>query len=174
MDMDEEYLADERKFEQNLKALESKRPATPRHHVHLLQLLDEIDALASAAEIQASDLTFDDTTIEEVRGESPFSYKPKVEHDVHDSFHRVLPHRQTIRTVTPPLESLPYLSSGPPTPFSDLEELQDSSGFQVGLSEALFTLIILFLGLRINAWERKNTDSELYCRIWLILRFLKS
>lgn len=32
--------------------------------------------------------------------------------------------------MTPPLESLPYLSSGPPTPFSELEEFQDSTDFQ--------------------------------------------
>ena len=78
MDVDEEYLADERKFERNLYALELKRPATPRHHAKLLQLLDEIDALASAAEIQAHGLTFDDANVKEVREQSPFSCKPMV------------------------------------------------------------------------------------------------
>ena len=78
MDMDEEYLADERKFEQNLRELESRRPATPKHHVQLLGLLDEIDALAIAAEIRGNGAVYENAKIEEVGEKSPFNYKAKV------------------------------------------------------------------------------------------------
>lgn len=78
MDMDEEYLADERKFEQNLREIESRRPATPKHHVQLLGLLDEIDALAIAAEIRANGAIYENAKIEEIGEKSPFNYKAKV------------------------------------------------------------------------------------------------
>ena len=78
MDMDEEYLADERKFEQNLQELESKRPATPKHHVQLLGLLEEIDALAIAAEIRGNGAIYENAKIEEIGAKSPFTYQAKV------------------------------------------------------------------------------------------------
>ena len=78
MDMDEEYLADERKFEQNLRELEARRPATPKHHLQLLGLLDEIDALAIAAEIRANGAMYENAKIEEIGEKSPFTYKAKV------------------------------------------------------------------------------------------------
>jgi hypothetical protein len=51
MDLGEEDLeAAERKYLRDLERLEAKRPPTPRHHVELLPLLEELDALASAAD----------------------------------------------------------------------------------------------------------------------------
>ena len=32
--------------------------------------------------------------------------------------------------MTPPLESLPYLSSGPPTPFSEMDDLEEETGIR--------------------------------------------
>ncbi|KAL8790844.1 MAG: hypothetical protein Q9195_006169 [Heterodermia aff. obscurata] len=130
MDMDGEYHADERKFEQSLEALESRRPATPRHNVQLLILLDEIDALASAAEDKANGLAHDVLMTE------PLGEKPGHAHSLHidpessRSVRSLFAHSQTVRTITPPLESLPYLSDGPSTPFSDLDDVREQTDFQ--------------------------------------------
>lgn len=130
MDMDEEYLADERKFEQNLRVLESKRPAEPRHHTQLLGLLDEIDALAIAAEDRANGLTHD-ILISKNSTEKPiFASLPSLGIELDDRAPEPLVHRQVIRTTTPPIESLPYLSSGPPTPFSEMEDVLEQNILQ--------------------------------------------
>ncbi|KAL8957650.1 MAG: hypothetical protein Q9193_005136, partial [Seirophora villosa] len=57
MDLDDDdFEAAERKFNREMQILEAKRPPTPRHHSELLALLEECDALASAAEDLANGL----------------------------------------------------------------------------------------------------------------------
>ena len=135
MDMDGEYHADERKFEQSLEALESRRPATPRHNVQLLILLDEIDALASAAEDKAKGLTHDVLAIESLSEKPVPAHSLPIDPEPSRSVRSLFTHPQAVRIITPPLESLPYLSDGPSTPFSDLDELREQTDFQ-GLVDA--------------------------------------
>ena len=130
MDMDGEYHADERKFEQSLEALEARRPATPRHNIQLLMLLDEIDALASAAEDQANGLTRDVLITEKLREKSVPAHSLHIDPEPNGSVRNLFTHPQIVRVITPPLESLPYLSDGPSTPFSDLEDLREQIDFQ--------------------------------------------
>ena len=130
MDMDGEYHADERKFEQSLAALESRRPATPRHNVQLLILLDEIDALASAAEDQANGLTHGVLITETLSEKLVPAHLLHIDSEPNGSVRNHFTHPQIVRTITPPLESLPYLSDGPSTPFSDLEDLREHIEFQ--------------------------------------------
>ena len=130
MDMDGEYHADERKFEQSLETLESRRPATPRHNVQLLILLDEIDALASAAEEKASGLAHDVLMTESLSEKPVPAQSLHIDPEPSRSVRSLFAHPQTVRTITPPLESLPYLSDGPSTPFSDLDDIREQTDVQ--------------------------------------------
>ena len=125
MDMDEEYLADERKFEETIQNLESKRPASPRHNGRLLSLLDEIDALAIAAEARVDGFDFDQIHHNRDSGKPESPYQPERESGSTNPVCQLPSQPQNVRIATPPLENLPYLSTGPPTPFSDMDDLQD-------------------------------------------------
>lgn len=125
---DEEFAEDERKFEQKMQALRLKRPATPRHHPVILSLLDECDALASAAEDLAKGATGDSQGNEPYVEPLPLGLpSPKLE--VTD---KTSPKETPMssapptsnRRQTPPVVSLPFLASGPLTPFSDFEDRQ--------------------------------------------------
>ena len=129
MELDEaDILEAEQKFEQQIQALESKRPATPRRHPILLRLLEECDALASAAEDiakQANDTPEENASL----GPMPLGLpSPKLEEPEKLRFEEetlfpMLPAKT--RRPTPPVENLPFLISGLPTPFSELEDLQE-------------------------------------------------
>ena len=158
MDMDEEYLADERKFEQNLRVLESKRPAEPRHHAQLLALLEEIDALAIAAEERANGLAHEILTTVNTTEKPAFVPKTAVGTGLDDLVPEPPVHKTAIRTATPPLESLPYLSSGPPTPFSEMEDVQEQNILQ----EMVDTEIVEELTTRMQLEDLQ--DSEIKTR----------
>ncbi len=129
MELDEaDILEAEQKFEQQIQALELRRPATPRHHPILLQLLEECDALASAAEDIAKRSNYkpvENPGLGLVQLGLP---SPKLEEREEIAFEQephfpVLPAKT--RRQTPPVENLPFLISGLPTPFSELEDLQE-------------------------------------------------
>ena len=129
MELDEaDILEAEQKFEQQIQALELKRPATPRHHLLLLQLLEECDALASAGEEIAKRATDEQEANPSIDPLPLGLPSPKLEEaeKMHVEEEPLLPILPTkTRRQTPPVESLPFLVSGLPTPFSELEELQD-------------------------------------------------
>ena len=126
MDLDEQDFAQaEKKFDHEIQALEAKRPPTPRSHPIILELLEELDALACALE--------DKVKTGPSGGEPPAQTvtlglpSPKVDDTDEMEYKREIdspPHFKT-RPQTPPLSSLPYLNCGPPTPFSDIEDLQE-------------------------------------------------
>ena len=109
---DEEFAEDERKCEQKMQGLRLKRPATPRHHPVLISLLNECDALASAAEDLAKGATG------EFQGSEPYVEplplglpSPKLEDSDKTSLKETAiisaPLKST-RRQTPPVESLPF------------------------------------------------------------------
>ena len=126
MDLDEQDFAQaEKKFDHEMQALEAKRPPTPRSNPIILELLEELDALASALEEKVKTGPPD--------GESPVTNvplglpSPKVDDADVTQYKCEMdspPHIRT-RPQTPPVSSLPFLVSGPPTPFSDIEDLQE-------------------------------------------------
>lgn len=127
---DEEFAEDERKFEQKMQALRLKRPATPRHHPVLLSLLNECDALASAADDLAKGATGESQGNDSYVEPEPVPLglpSPKLEDadktSLQDTPMISAPPTST-RRETPPLTNLPFLPSGPPTPFSDIEDRQ--------------------------------------------------
>ncbi|KAL8826597.1 MAG: hypothetical protein Q9191_003703 [Dirinaria sp. TL-2023a] len=161
MDLDEEYHADERKFRQELRLLEAKRPASPPHNKQLLLLMDEIDALASAAEDRAN-------------GVSPFKFEPQPADErtpnaypspqaIEDESCQLVPglaHSPIVQAETPPMDSLPYLASGPPTPFSEMDELQEHSDFQEIIDAQLLTE--LRARLKIEETGHEEIKSKFY------------
>ena len=131
-DLDEiDFEKAEERFERELQALESKKPATPRHHPILLLLLEELDALARAAEDKANGLAADtepddrdNTNRALLEIASPKSEEANdTQIDAHD--YSIFSSTKFVRPNTPPIESLPFLVSGPSTPFSELEDLQE-------------------------------------------------
>lgn len=154
MDLDEEYLADEQKFQRQIRLLEARRPPSPRHNSKLLSLLDEIDALASAAEDRANGIAAPPLK-PELAGELGFNCYPSPKLVEGDPFQEssVLRHHEIVPILTPPIDSLPYLMSGPPTPFSEVGNLQDQSDLQQVLDAQLMNELTSRLQL-------ENDDHE--------------
>lgn len=152
MDLDDDDFAEfERKFELNLEKLNSRRPLTPRHHPTLLDLLDECDALASAAE----DLTkgANGSFVESLPLGLP---SPKLEEmDVArlKDLSVISALTPATRRKTPPIENLPFLISGPPTPFSETDNRQQNSFHH----ELVRARILDMLG---NQRERVEAENE--------------
>lgn len=152
---DEEYAQEERKYEISMQALEAKLPATPRHHPRLLSLLDECDALASVAE-DLSRTTEGGSSGGGVSAESlPLGLpSPKLEENDKPGLEdHPMVTASPVKTGrhTPLVESLPFLAIGPPTPFSELEEIQ-----QISLHhDVVHARIVDILGN-----QREQLDSE--------------
>lgn len=158
MDLDdEEFAEDERKFDSTLQALNSKRPPTPRHHPTLLALLDECDALASAAEDLSKGKLEESSVGDKCIDSIPLGLpSPKLEDEDKKSLEdtrMITASPVVIRRKTPPIESLPFLLSGPPTPFSDFEGIKDiPTNF-----ELMQARVIEILG---NQRERVESENE--------------
>lgn len=139
MDLDEQDFAQaEKKFDREIQALEAKRPPTPRSHPVILELLEELDALASALEEKGKSGQSEGEAFAQsgplglpspqVDGADAMNYKREYDSPP--------PHFQT-RPQTPPVDSLPFLVIGPPTPFSDIEDLQEDPFRQQAIESRL-------------------------------------
>ena len=132
MDLDEGDLVEaEKKFNQDILALEAQRPATPRHHMELVMLLEEIDALAGAAEDLANGVVPQPVESDEKAVErNPIGLPSPKSEEIDDERMEVDNisdfQKDTIRDETPPVDNLPYLFSGPPTPFSEIQIVQEN------------------------------------------------
>ncbi|KAL8759709.1 MAG: hypothetical protein Q9199_000581 [Rusavskia elegans] len=170
MDLDDDdFEAAERKFNRELQMLEARRPQTHRHHQELLALLEECDALASAAEDLANGV-IPQLPREQAPTQIPASGLPspkaeddeKVEMDV-DIHHDINP--SLARRLTPPIESLPYLVPGPPTPLSEIEDLQGFGLHELVKSRILNQLKIQEEEVEVQYEEDKQQFAEDY-RSW--------
>ena len=148
MGLDEGDFAEaEKKFDQSLQALQAKRPPTPRSNPVLLDLLEELDALASALEdkskLEGSDEQPSMQSLSlEVRGGLP---SPKPEDNIDMDLKRESGSPQPsikVRPQTPPIESLPFLASGPPTPFSEIDDMQEETPQKDAITDSLIQKLI--------------------------------
>ena len=130
MDLDEEdFEGAEKIFCKELENLKAKRPPSPKHHPEVLLLLDEIDALASAAEdlrngyipppTEAATLATDVP----IGLPSPVSRVAEARKDLEDTVKLEI----TSTSAELPLNGLPYLVSGIPTPLSQAASVQEDS-----------------------------------------------
>jgi len=133
MDLDEDDFEEaEKQFSRDMQRLDAKRPPTPRHHAELLPLLEEIDALASAAEDLANGFIPDFGEPEESRGASiPLGLpSPKSEGVINDQLETNGTDKKEdyVTADSPPLSeaNLPFLISGPPTPFSEISVVREN------------------------------------------------
>lgn len=133
MDLDEDDFEEgEKQFSREMQRLDAKRPATPRHHAELLQLLEEIDALASAAEDLANGVLPNFDEPEESLGTSiPLGLpSPKSEGLTNDQLegNKTSKKEDYAFAQSPPLSvaNLPFLISGPPTPFSEISVIREN------------------------------------------------
>ncbi|KAL9044797.1 MAG: hypothetical protein Q9214_002092 [Letrouitia sp. 1 TL-2023] len=134
MDLDEEdYEEGERKFHRELQALEAKRPTDLFLHFELLELLDECDALACVIEEVAHGAIEGPVPAQTAAERTDLGLpSPKMEdsekqaEEAEDIFYTP---PTIMRRKTPPVESLPYLVSGPPTPLSEIVSMQDDEDY---------------------------------------------
>lgn len=156
MDLDEEdYAEAEKKFNREMQALEAKRPPTPRSHPLLLGLLEELDALASALEEETKRGSIDPEASKAPTDTGLLS--PKVDDYAEMNYKRDISEPAAevgARLRTPPIESLPFLVEGPPTPFSDIEELQENPEQQQAV-EALLVRDLIRRHQRIKSEDDK-------------------
>ena len=125
---DDDYEAAERNFNREMQMLEAKQPPPLLQHSELLGLLEEIDALASAAEDLANGFV-PPIAVEKTPSQMPLMGLPSPKAEDTDDMEKDLEdpgevHLPSTRQQTPPVESLPFLASGPPTPFSQIDDYQ--------------------------------------------------
>ncbi|KAL8663172.1 MAG: hypothetical protein Q9202_004104 [Teloschistes flavicans] len=165
-----DFEVHEQKHSNSLRILEATKPILPCHNRELLALLDECDALASAGEDLASgivpELSVESRAARTLVSGLP-SPKPEVseEMDVEGDFpyNTVL---AAIRQPTPLVESLPFLVSGPPTPFSQIDDLRHDPDMQEFMrSRIVESLTAHTEELAIRDQQVKDTYAEKY-RLW--------
>lgn len=161
---EEDYAEAEKKFDREMQTLEAKRPPTPRSHPQLLDLLEELDALASALEEKTSRGSVDR---EAVPAPVPTGLpSPKVDDYEEMDYKREsstspLPFRT--RPHTPTVESLPFLVDGPPTPFSEIEDLQEDLDRKQAVEALVFEkLTRRHQRLQFEDYNIKGTFAERY------------
>ena len=126
MDLDDaDFHNAQQNYNREMRRLEAKRPPSLRSHPELLRMIAELDALAVAMK---------------ERGEGGLGIigsnaprlpvgglpSPKMEDDEVDvkSEGDSISKETGLDLPTPRIESLPFMPQGPPTPFSDFEELK--------------------------------------------------
>ena len=164
MDLDEQDFAQaEKKFDHEIQALEAKRPPTPRSHPVILKLLEELDALASALEEKLKTGAIDG---EPSAKSGPLGLPSVKVGDVEEMDYKCEmesppPHFKT-RPPTPSITSLPFLVSGPPTPFSDIEDLQEDRRRQQAIESLLVKEMSKQRKLLLSEFE--DEKQEYICR----------
>lgn len=135
MDLDDDdYEVAERNFSREMQMLEARRPPPLLRHLELLSLVEECDALASAGEDLANGYV-PRIAVESLPTQMPSLGlpSPKAEESEKIDMNTNIPydlHRPSTRQQTPPIESLPFLGSGPPTPFSQIDDAQQDTSLQ--------------------------------------------
>ena len=155
VDLDQEDFDDaERQYQKDIDNINAKRPASPKHHPEILQLLDEVDALDIALEHLRQGKPIPLTEKDETPARtgplglpSPASEAEKEEPPVED-----VKYEEASVSAELSLDGLPYLASGIPTPLSQVSDedvlLESHDAFQ--------TLVIRTLA---DATERE-VDEE--------------
>ena len=162
--LDEEDLAErERKHNREMQALEARRPPTPRSNPILLGLLEELDALASALEEKTKMAGSEEPPAQPLPLGLP---SPNLEEGEEMDFKREFgspPLSLKARRQTPPIESLPFLVSGPLTPFSDIDELQEDPQRK----EAVEGLLVQRLTRQRGTMQAENDEAkDIFSRLY--------
>ena len=138
MDLDEEdFVKAEKTFDRDMQALKTKMPPSPQSNPRLLALLEELDALSSALEEKKTNTANESSPTAPVSMGLP---SPKVDDAEEFEYKRessIPPLPVKVRPQTPPVESLPFLNNGPPTPFSEIEDLQEDHDRQSAVETLL-------------------------------------
>ena len=158
MDLDEEDFAEaEKKFNHEMQALEAKRPLTPRNNPVILELLEELDALASALEEKTKMAGSEEPPAAQPVPLGLPSPKPEEGEEMDFKRESGSPSLSVkARPQTPLLENLPFLTSGPPTPFSQIDELQEESQRQ----DAIEALQLQKLTRQRETQEAENYEAR--------------
>ncbi len=164
---EEDYAEAEKKFDRELQALEARRPPTPRSHPQLLELLEELDALASALEEKMNRGSVDREAIPApVPTGLPSPQVDDYEEMDYKQETSISPISTSARPLTPTVGSLPFLVDGPPTPFSEIEDLQEDLDRQQGVEAIIIEkLTRRHQRLQSENYNIKGTFAERY-KFW--------
>ncbi|KAI9870682.1 MAG: hypothetical protein M1830_003927, partial [Pleopsidium flavum] len=134
MDLDEEDFADsESRFSREMAILEAKRPGAPRNIKSAVMKNTTVTYLYGFAESRPKDVS---NTERRPRGSADATRQcplglpsPKADETSDFKMEDASSALQEVplnRVPTPAIESLPFLNSGPPTPFSELDVVQEN------------------------------------------------
>ena len=155
---EEDFKLAEAKHKSELNVLEMTKPPSPRSNPQLLGLLEELDALASALEEKTMAVPGEKEAHPAAQIASGLP-SPKVG-DVEEMDYKFEPPESpfTVREKpqTPSLDSLPFLPSGPPTPFSEIEDLKLDSGQQ----DTVMALLMRNLMQERDISETENDETR--------------
>ena len=176
MDLDEgDLLEADKKFHQDMQALETQRPAPPRNHPELIPLLKELEALASAAEDLANGLAPEPA--ESMRLKESFYGRPKlglpspksdghVNEELEFEEKKASQHLIDDEDENLPLDGLPFLVSGPPTPFSEIELLQTIPKHHENVKSGILAHIRGQKDAVISKWEDSRAEYAQLYKAW--------
>ncbi|EEH46298.2 uncharacterized protein PADG_02396 [Paracoccidioides brasiliensis Pb18] len=143
-DLDEEdFNEGEERFEKEMQALASEMPPPTLKDPVIVDLLLKIQMLGIIAEAAVpTDLDVPDAAMENEGPEQPLAAIPLPAKDYQDiqqpeQSSTVAKAQPGASLEAPTIENLPFLNSGPPTPFSDLEAYQETLQTHDRLKEAL-------------------------------------
>ncbi|KAL8638917.1 MAG: hypothetical protein Q9228_003978, partial [Teloschistes exilis] len=160
----------EQDFNHIMRGLEVKRPMSPCRNNKLLLLLDECDALASAAEDLANGVV-PELSVESRAAHTLVSGLPSPKPEASDDMdvEADFPYNTVLaatRQPTPLVESLPFLVSGPPTPFSQIDELKHDFDMQGSVRSRIMENLTAQNEALANRDEQvKDAYAEKY-RLW--------
>ena len=131
MDLDDaDFQKAQRNHERDLRRLEARRPPAPWNNPEILQMLEELELLATALkESSEGVLGLVPADVGQhslaIPLDSALAIKQDEEEGVDVKSEQASDEPEVGSSPgTPPLESLPFLHDGSPTPFSDFEELK--------------------------------------------------
>ena len=176
MDYDEgEIEKGDKKFNQEMQALKALRPGTPRNRSNIISLLEELETLISAAEDLANGIVpepVDSIQLDEAFPEKPMLGlpSPKSERDGNEELgfekDKALQHLIDDEDENLPLEGLPFLVSGPPTPFSEVDMLQESSNHSEYVRSGIIAHIKSWKVDVTSEWERLREEYAQFYKPW--------
>ena len=139
MDLDDaDFHNAQQNHNREMRRLEAKRPPTPTSHPELLLMLDDLDALAVAlkARVEGETGAIQLPVPQQPVGGLP---SPKVEDEDVDVKSEQGSEKGPLSA--PSIDDLPFFHEGPPTPFSDFEELKPDMDYDNAIRELVIAKI---------------------------------
>ena len=155
----------ERTYQRELENLEARRPASPRHHPELMLLLEEVDALALAQDDLANGVAIPPEPVPKTEAGLP-SPKSEPGDEKKEDIKELIKYDQVSLSEDLPLDGLPFLASGPPTPVSEMSICYEESTRGDRMKDEILRLFHLDREDKEAEQETLRTAYETYWLPW--------